>query len=131
MVSRELEGQKKKELKTKEEATTPVRQFVPVTDIYETDDALVITMEMPGVDKNDLVARVENEVLRVEGRIDFSKYERMEPVYAEYNVGNYARAFSLSSRIAQDSISAELTDGVLTLTLKKAAEAQPRKIPIR
>jgi HSP20 family molecular chaperone IbpA len=102
-----------------------------VTDIYETDDALVITMEIPGVDKKDLVARVENEVLRVEGRIDFSKYERMEPVYAEYNVGNYARAFSLSSRIAQDSISAELADGVLTLTLKKAAEAQPRKIPIR
>jgi HSP20 family molecular chaperone IbpA len=127
---RELEVQKKKELAAKGEATTPAKYFLPNTDIYETADALTIVMEVPGVDKKELSASVENDVLRVEGRIDFAKYEGMEPVYAEYNVGHYVRTFSLSSKIAQDGISADLRDGVLTLTLKKAKEAQPRQITI-
>jgi HSP20 family protein len=75
--------------------------------------------------------QLENDVLRVEGRIDFSKYEGLEPVFAEYNIGHYARAFTLSDKIDQDGISAELADGVLTLTLKKAKAAQPRRIAIR
>jgi HSP20 family protein len=130
MASRDIEVQKKKELQTKEEKTAQARQYLPQTDIYETDETLVVTMEMPGVDKKDVSAHVENNVLRVEGRLDFSKFDGMEPVYAEYNVGNFVRTFSLSSRIAQDGISAELADGVLTLTLAKAQEAKPRQIQI-
>ena len=87
--------------------------------------------EVPGVEKKDVSVQLENDVLRVEGRIDFSKYEGLEPVYAEYNVGHYARGFSLSDKIDQDGISAELGDGVLTLTLKKAKAALPRRIAIR
>jgi HSP20 family molecular chaperone IbpA len=128
--SRELEVQKKKELAGKSESTIPAKYFLPNTDIFETGEALTIVMEVPGVDKKDLTASVENDVLRVEGRIDFAKYEGMEPVYAEYNVGHYVRSFALSSKIAQDGINADLRDGVLTLTLKKAKEAQPRQIPI-
>lgn len=75
--------------------------------------------------------QLESDVLRIEGRIDFSKYEGLEPVYAEYNVGHYARAFTLSDKIDQDGISADLADGVLTLTLKKAKAALPRRIEIR
>ena len=128
--SRELEVQKKKELAGKGESTIPAKFFLPNTDVFETAEALTIVMEVPGVDKKDLTASVENDVLRVEGRIDFAKYEGMEPVYAEYNVGHYVRSFALSSKIAQDGIHADLRDGVLTLTLKKAKEAQPRQIPI-
>ena len=130
MAGQDIEVSKKKELQTKEEKTTQARQYLPQTDIYENDDTLVMTMEMPGVDKKDVSAYVENNVLRVEGRLDFSKFEGMEPVYAEYNVGNFVRTFSLSSKIAQDGISAELSDGVLTLTLAKAKEATPRQIKI-
>ena len=54
----------------------------------------------------------------------------MEPVYAEYNVGHYARSFALSNTIDQEKISANLEDGVLTLTLPKAKHAQPRRIAI-
>jgi len=51
-------------------------------------------------------------------------------VYTEYNVGNYARSFQLSSKIDQDRISADLQDGVITLVLPKAEKAKPRKIKV-
>jgi HSP20 family protein len=54
----------------------------------------------------------------------------MEPVYTEYNIGHYARSFTLSNKVDQGKISADLEDGVLTLTLPKAKAAQPRKIAI-
>jgi HSP20 family molecular chaperone IbpA len=129
--SQELSVQQKKELAPKEEKTVPARYYIPNTDIYETDEALTLVMEVPGVEKKDVNVQLENDVLRVEGRIDFSKYEGLEPVYAEYNVGHYARAFTLSDKIDQDGISADLADGVLTLTLKKAKSALPRRIAIR
>lgn len=130
VAPQELAVQQKKELTPKEEKTVPARYYVPNTDIHETDDALTLVMEIPGVEKKDIDVRLENDVLHVEGRIDFTKYESMEPVYAEYNVGHYSRAFTLSNKIDQAGISADLKDGVLTLTLKKAKEVQPRRIAV-
>jgi HSP20 family protein len=124
----ELTVREKQELANKEEKTTPGRHFVPAADIFETDEALTVIMEMPGVDKKNVNIALENEVLRVDGRIDFSKYQGMEPVYTEYNVGHYARSFTLSDRIDRDKISAQLDNGVLTLTLPKAKGSLPRRI---
>ncbi len=129
--SQDLAVQEKKELVTKEEKTVPARYYVQNTDIYETDDALTVVMEIPGVEKKDVDVNIENDVLRVEGRLDSTKYEGLEPVYTEYNVGHFARAFTLSNKIDQQQIAAELNDGVLTLTLKKVKEAIPRKIAIK
>jgi HSP20 family molecular chaperone IbpA len=128
--SQELEVQQKKELVSKEEKTTPARYYVPNTDIYESDEALTVVMEVPGVEKKDVDVRLENDTLRVEARVDFGKYEGLDPLYTEYNVGHFTRAFSLSSKIDQQQISAQLEDGVLTLTLKKLREAMPRQIAI-
>jgi len=128
--SQALEVQEKKELVSKEEKTVPARYYVPSTDIYETEDALTVVMEIPGVEKKDIEVHLENDVLRVEGRIDFGKYEGLEPLYTEYNVGHFARAFTLSNQIDQQQIGAQLEDGVLKLTLRKAAEAKPRRIAI-
>ncbi len=127
----ELTVREKKELVAKEEKTVPGRYYVPYADIYETDEALAVVMEMPGVDKKRLNVALENDVLKVDGQIDFTNYKDMEPVYAEYNVGHYARSFTLSNKIDQEKISAQLEDGVLTLTLPKAKQAQPKKITIR
>ena len=127
--SQALEVQQKKELVSKEEKTVPARYYIPNTDIFETDDALVVVMEVPGVEKNDIAVNLENDALRVEARIDYSKYDGLEPLYAEYNVGHFARAFALS-KIDRQQITAELADGVLTLNLKKAKEAMPRRIAI-
>jgi HSP20 family protein len=129
-TAQELAVRDKKELTTKDEKTVPGRYYLPYADIYETDEALAVVMEMPGVEKQNLEVALENDVLRVDARIDFSKYEGMEPVYTEYNIGHYSRSFTLSKKIDQDGISAQLDDGVLTLTLPKAQEAQPRRISI-
>jgi HSP20 family protein len=128
--SQALEVQEKKELVLKEEKTVPARYYIPTTDIFETDDALTVVMEIPGVEKQALEVNIENDVLRVDGRIDFSKYEGLEPLYTEYNVGHFARSFTLSNKIDQQQIGAQLDDGVLTLTLKKAKEAAPQRIAI-
>jgi HSP20 family protein len=128
--TKEMAVREKKELVAKEEKTVPGRYYVPSADIFETEEALTVAMEMPGVEKKDLDIHVEKDVLRVDGRIDFAKYKEMEPVYAEYNVGHYARSFALGSAIDQEKIGANLEDGVLTLTLPKAKHAQPRKIAI-
>ncbi len=128
--SQELTVRDKREMVSKDEKTSPGRYFVPYTDIHETDEALTVVMEMPGVDRNHLNVALENGVLKVDGQIDFSKYEGMEPVYTEYNIGHYTRSFALSNKIDQERIGAQLSDGVLTLTLPKAAEARARRITI-
>ncbi len=129
-TAQDLAVRDKKELVTKDEKTVPGRYYVPSADIYETEEALCVVMEIPGVEKKDIDVALENGILRVDGRIDFSKYAGMEPVYTEYNVGHYTRSFTLSDKIDQDKISAQLEDGVLTLTLPKSKEAQPRRIAI-
>jgi HSP20 family protein len=130
-AKQELQVQQKRELEKKEEATVPARVFVPMADIYETADALIVVMEMPGVDRGNVEIRVEDDVLKVEGKLDFSKYRGLQPLYTEYNIGSYARSFSLSSRIDQNKIGAELNDGVLSVTLPKVEEAKPRKIQVK
>ena len=127
----ELQVQQKRELEKKEETTVPVRIFLPTADIYETQDALTVTLEIPGVEKDKVEVSVEDGVLKVEGRLDFAKYQGLQPLYTEYNVGNYSRSFRLSSKIDQSSISAELKDGVLSLVLPKVQEAKPRTIEVK
>jgi HSP20 family protein len=125
-----LEVQQKKELVSKEEKTVPARYFVPPADIYETAEALTVVLELPGVEKKNLDVKLENDVLRIDAQIDLGKYEGYEPVYTEYNIGHFQRAFTLSGKIDQNGITAEFIDGVLTLTLKKAERAMPRQIPL-
>jgi HSP20 family protein len=127
---KELQVQKKRELETREETTIPARVYVPTADVYETADALSVILEMPGVDKSNVDVRVKDNVLTVEGRLDLSKYQGLQPLYTEYNVGHYARSFQLSSKIDQNKIAAEMKDGVLSLLLPKAEEAKPRTIRV-
>jgi len=130
-AKQELQVQQKREIETKEEATLPTRTYVPTTDISETQDALNVVLEMPGVEKTNIDVTVQEGILNVEGRLDFSKYKSLQPLYTEYNVGHYARSFRLSSKIDESKIAAELRDGVLTLTLPKVEEAKPRTIQVR
>jgi HSP20 family protein len=131
MVAQELQVQKKRELESKGEATIPARMFVPAADIYEAENDLTIILEMPGVEKKNVNIDVADGVLSVEGRIDLAKYQGLQPLYTEYNIGHYARSFRLSSKIDQNKIAAEMKDGVLSLKLPKIEEAKPRTIQVK
>jgi len=129
-TQQELQVQQKREVEKKQESTIPARQFLPVTDIFETDQTLTLIVEMPGVNKDNVDVQVENDVLTIDGRVDFANYEGLQPLYTEYNVGNYVRSFQLSSKIDQGGINAQLKDGIMTLVLPKAEKAKPRKIAV-
>src|SRR4051812_33862900 len=94
-----LQVQKKREHEQREETTIPARVFLPAADIYETQDALTVTLEMPGVEKSNVSVHVQDGVLHVEGRLDLAKYQGLQPLYVEYNIGHYSRSFQLSSKI--------------------------------
>ncbi|MFZ2109925.1 MAG: Hsp20/alpha crystallin family protein [Roseiarcus sp.] len=130
MADQEVQVQQKREVEKKQESTVPLRSFLPVSDIFETDHALNVVLEMPGVAKDNVEIGIENDVLKISGRIDIAKYEGLQPVYTEYNIGNYSRSFQLSNKIDQDGIKAELKDGVMTLVLPKSEKAKPRKISV-
>ena len=129
--AQELQVQKKRELEGKEENTISVRQFLPATDIYETESDLMVILEMPGVEKGNVSINVEDSVLSVEGRLDLTNYQGLQPLYTEYNIGNYSRSFRLSSKINQNKIAAEMKDGILSLRLPKVEEAKPRTIQVK
>lgn len=127
---KDLTVQDKKELKSEGEHTTPTKCYVPATDIVESDDKLMMYMDMPGVEKKNVAIRLEKNVLMVEGRIDTEPYSELTPYYTEYNIGNYLRKFELSNKIDQAKIEATMDNGVLSLVLPKIPEAQPRTIQI-
>jgi len=126
----EIAVQEKRELQQKQEGTVPARTFMPSTDIFESEQALTVVLEMPGVEKSNVEISVEDDVLDIHGRIEFARYQGLRPIYTEYPVGHYRRSFSLSNRIDQHKIAADMSDGVLTITLPKAEQAKPRRIGI-
>lgn len=129
MTDQELTTREKQELKTSEQ-TRPGRTYVPEVDIYETQDSLWLWADMPGVDENSLEVRVADGVLSIEGQVSLQEYDNLNPVYTEYNVGNYKRSFSLSNDIDVGQIKARVTDGVLALELPKAERAKPKRIAV-
>jgi HSP20 family protein len=130
MADQEVQVQQKREVEKKQESTVPLRSFLPVSDIFETEHALNVVLEMPGVAKENVEIGIDNDVLKISGRIDIAKYEGLQPVYTEYNIGNYSRSFQLSNKVDQDGIKAELKDGVMTLVLPKSEKAKPRRISV-
>jgi len=91
----------------------------------------VVAMEVPGVERSAIDIRLDKGVLTVTGNVDPKRYEELAPIYSEYNVGNFVRSFTLSTKIASDEISASVADGVLTVRLPKAKEALARRIDIK
>ena len=130
MSEQQVALQQKKELNPSEERTEAGRFYSPYTDIHETAVAVIVTMEMPGVDKSAVDIRVDKGVLTIKGTLDAGKYTALRPIYSEYNVGNFVRTFTVSTKIDSGGISASMIDGVLTVTLPKAAEAVAKRIAV-
>lgn len=113
---------------TAEGTRTRERYVTPPVDIYEMPEGLVVMADVPGVTKDNLDVRVENNILTIRGRA--SHAVQGTPVYREYELMHYFRQFELSDKVDQSKIQADLKHGVLTLTLPKAEEAKPRKIVV-
>lgn len=112
------------------ETTTGGRIFRPLTDIVETDEGVTLMLEMPGVGADDVEVTLERRVLTIRGKVRATSPEKLQLAYAEYGEGDFERSFTLSDDFDPDKIGASVSNGVLTVTLPRAAEAQPKKIAV-
>jgi HSP20 family molecular chaperone IbpA len=114
--------------RTEERGEGPV--FRPLADIVATGDGVEILLEMPGVAPDNAELSVEGRVLTIRGRTHRVAPERFRPGPAEFVEGDYERQFSLSDDLDADGIAASMTDGVLHVTVPRAAAAWPRRIQV-
>ncbi|WP_306120883.1 MULTISPECIES: Hsp20/alpha crystallin family protein [unclassified Roseitalea] len=112
-----------------ENARRPI--YRPATDIFETDDHVVLVADMPGVGPDDVEVTLERRVLTIRGYAHPPAPEGYRQVYGEYGTGDYERVFTLTDDIDQDDIRATTGHGVLRLELPKAASAKPRRIEVK
>lgn len=125
-----LDTEKQELVEEGAERTRDGLAFVPRADIYETPEAIVVVADMPGVDAESVDIMLEDNVLTINGYVEPVHPEGHTLAYAEYEVGDFVRAFTLSNQIDRDGIEATVKDGVLKLNLPKITEAQKRKIAI-
>ena len=106
--------------------------WIPIADLLETDDSLILLCELPGVDEKQIDIRVAEGVLTVSGERQMGRdgeghrFHRVERSY-----GRFLRRFSLPAGVAADRVAAEFRDGVLTVTLPKKPETTPRRVDVR
>jgi len=113
------------------ERTHARRAYVPRVDIYETDEAIIMLADMPGVDEKAVDITLEKNVLTITGEVESAQPDNYSLAYAEYEVGDYTRSFTLSNEIDRDKIEASVKNGVLRLNLPKAGPTKTRKITIK
>lgn len=132
--SKELQTQEveKEEITTNGAERTRARKaYVPRADIFETDNEVIVVADMPGVDEKSVDITLEKNVLSINGYVEWAQPENYSLAYAEYEVGDYFRRFTLSDEVDQDNIQATVKNGVLRLHLPKAGPAQARKITVK
>jgi len=105
--------------------------FVPRADIYETEENVLLTVDMPGASEETIDVTLEKDTLTIRANSTHDGPEGYTLAFAEFEAGDYERNFRLTDRIDRDNIQAVYTDGVLKLTLPKAEEAKARKISVK
>lgn len=113
------------------ETTRGGRVYQPLSDIVETAEGVTLMLEMPGVAAEDVDITLEQRVLTIRGRVHQTQPEKLQLGYAEYGEGDFERAFTLGDDFDADKIEAQVTHGVLTVTLPRAPEAKPKKIAVK
>ena len=128
--SKEIKVKEKQEVTTPAEQTIPGMVFTPEVDIFETDQAITLLADIPGVKPEKLNIDLRDNILTITGDVDRLQAADEELLVMEYETGRYYRQFTLSEVIDQAKIDAKLNLGVLRLSLPKVAKAAPRKIAI-
>lgn len=105
--------------------------YAPAVDIEETDEAVVLSADLPGVDEKDIEITVHQGVLVLAGKREDNREEETEnSLYRERRYGSFFRRFRLGNKVDPDAIVAAFKNGVLTVTLPKKEEAKPKQIPV-
>ncbi len=131
MAEKEMQAREKMEMKSPAEGTRDVPVYIPAVDIYESEDALVLVADMPGVGSDNVSIDIRDNQLTLRGTIQLEPGDKERLLLQEYGVGDYFREFALGRTIDQAKIEAAMKDGVLTLTLPKADIVKPRKITVK
>ena len=106
--------------------------FVPSFEVKETKDSYVFKADVPGVKESDLEVTVTGNRLAISGKREVEHKEQSDTFYTyERSYGDFTRSFTLPEGVNSDSVAADLKDGVLTVSLKKRPELQPKKIPVQ
>ena len=106
--------------------------FVPAFEAKETENAYIITGDVPGISDDNLDISTHNNLLTISGtRAAKAKQEGDTYFVFERQYGSFSRSFTLPEAADSSAIEAELKDGVLTLTIGKKAESRPRKISVK
>src|SRR3954466_12813251 len=113
------------------ERTRARRTFRPSVDIYEVENGLMLLADVPGATPEGVTITLERRALSVHARVEEHAPEGHSLVYQEYEVGDFECQFTLAGEFDAEKIEASLTNGVLRLTIPKAAEAQARTIQIK
>lgn len=116
---------------TRAEPARARRLWRPLADIVETKEGVTLMLELPGVAAEDVDVALEKRVLTIRAKSSVAAPESLRLVHAEYEAGDYERAFTLSADFDAENIEAELKNGVLTLRLPRAEDAQPKTIKVR
>ncbi len=114
------------------ERTRTGRIYMPNVDISEDREGLTLYADLPGAGDEDVSVTLENDVLTIEAKVSPpAKVGDHRLSYAEYGVGDYFRAFTITEPIDRDRIEAKMKDGVLRIVLPKKEEAKPKQIKIQ
>ncbi|MEA3221630.1 MAG: Hsp20/alpha crystallin family protein [Thermodesulfobacteriota bacterium] len=113
------------------ERTRAKKTFTPRVDICGSNNDMVVFTDMPGVNEGSVNITLDSGILTIEGFVEPDNFEGYDLAYAEYDVGDYYRVFTLSDAIDQDRIEASIKDGVLKLVLPKAEPAKARRIIVK
>ncbi|MGQ9670608.1 MAG: Hsp20/alpha crystallin family protein [Desulfosoma sp.] len=130
MAEKDIEVREKKEVQTQSETTRNIPVYVPAVDIYETEEALTLVADMPGVSPENVDIDIRDDQLTIRGTVTLES-EGETVLLREYGVGDYFRQFTLGRIIDQSKIEAAMKNGVLTLTLPKVDKARPRKVEVK
>jgi HSP20 family protein len=106
-------------------------QAWPRVNVFDTGSALVLKADVPGVHEKDLQISINQGALSISGERRGDAPEGYAVHRQERGAVNFSRAFALPVPVDADKTTATIRDGVLTITLAKAPEAQPRKIGVQ
>jgi HSP20 family molecular chaperone IbpA len=107
------------------------RVWRPLADIVETKEGVTLMLELPGVAAEDVDVALEKRVLTIRAKSSVASPDKLRLVHAEYEAGDYERAFTLSDDFDAEKIEAQLKNGVLTLHLPRAEASQPKAIKVK